>query len=278
MKTKQVEKLLKGVMTDFFSHIADEKIEKIISHGYITGGCIPSMLIGEWVNDYDIYLISEKHAKAVRRFFQQRFDTGNKYEKYNVSLITENSINLTDKIQIITKFVGVPDQVIHKFDWAHIKSVYDIGSEKLELCENIFQLLMEKELVYTGSEYPLSSLLRTRKFIKKGWSISNAQMVNIALEIVAAFHATSCLNIKSPYQKYKADNPDEDINEETLEELISADLKYNSGDGRIEDDFDIDVMTLLQQLNGVDPLTIQAQLLQFKGRRLPIDQIIKLIS
>lgn len=64
MKAKQAEKLLTGVMNNFLESINSSEVKTIIKEkSYITGGCIPSMLMGEFVNDYDIYFYTNSSAK-----------------------------------------------------------------------------------------------------------------------------------------------------------------------------------------------------------------------
>jgi len=55
---------------------------------------------------------------------------------------------LSDKIQLIIKFVGTPEEVTEKFDWQHIKSYYLCKQEKLFLKHDIYKLICEKELIY----------------------------------------------------------------------------------------------------------------------------------
>lgn len=58
------------------SHIADEGVRKVfLENAIVTGGAIASMLLGEKVNDYDIYLRTGEAAETVARWFAARFDT-----------------------------------------------------------------------------------------------------------------------------------------------------------------------------------------------------------
>lgn len=143
MKAKQIEKLLTGVMNNFLESINNSEIKNIIKErSYITGGCIPSMLMDEFVNDYDIYFYTKEDADRVKNYFENNH-TKNKDDKFHVKLITENAINLSDKIQLITKFWGDPSFVTEEFDWAHIKSWYSVKEKKLYLTPDIY-LLVEK--------------------------------------------------------------------------------------------------------------------------------------
>lgn len=242
MKADKIEKLLQGVMNNLLKSITSEKIKTILTErSFITGGCIPSMLLDEFVNDFDIYLIVQEDADTIKKYYESlevnELDLkGTKV--YLPKLITDNSVNLTDKVQIILKFCGQPADIVAKFDWKHIKSWWCCNNG-LHLCDDVYKLIVEKDLVYTGSEFPLSSVLRLRKFIKKGWHVSTKTMTNIVLDVVSEFD-----------QSY-FDEPEVEAK--------------------------IDVNTLVKQLNGVDPLTIQVRLEERTGERLAIPEIIKLL-
>ena len=264
MKAKQIEKLLAGVVDHFLKSISDSTIVKVIKeNSYITGGCIPSMLMGEFVNDYDIYFYNTEDAEKVKKYFENQH-TKNADSKFHVKLITENSVNLSDKIQLIIKFVGDPMFVIEKFDWQHIKSWYSCKAEKLHLTSDVYQLICEKELIYTGSEYPLSSMMRLKKYIKKGWSVSNATMLHIALDMVASFNKMEASRL-IPCGK--------DELTATLGGWKIVDFSENF---EKEPTFNID--DVLFHLNGVDPITIQAKLAEQTGQYLTIQEIIKLMN
>jgi len=307
MKAKQIEKLLIGVMNNFLESITDEEVKKIIKeNSFITGGCIPSMLMDEWVNDYDIYFYQDEDAHIVRSYFKRqeskpKTDTKG---KFHVKLITENSINLSDKIQLVTKFTGMPCQVTENFDWQHIKSYfyYNTHEERynLVLTNDVYKLIVEKELVYTGSAYPLSSFLRLKKYLKKGWNVSTATMVHIALDIAKSLREMEAERIednkvkeleelslklrkdrlreKDTFEDHDdMDDKELEIDDEELE-IWEDDLNScSSGNkGQCIDKFNVD--DIIYHLNGVDPLTIQKELQEKSGQYLTIEQIVELLE
>jgi hypothetical protein len=305
MKAKQIEKLLTGVMNNFLESIPDNYIKDIIKEDtYITGGCIPSMLIDEFVNDYDIYFYTKEDAEKVKNYFENNH-TKNKSDKFHVKLITENAINLSDKIQLITKFWGDPSFVTDEFDWQHIKSWYSCKEEKLYLTSDVYQLVVEKELIYTGSDYPLSSLMRLKKYIKKGWNVSNTTMLHIALDIVASF------NKMEAERQFEQTKHNKEILEkigqkianmpqEEFDELIETSEKRYDNDTEEEQEFEIitdpveldyinkmnkankqqtfNVNDIIYHMNGVDPIRIQDELVKKTGQYLSIGEIIKIIK
>ena len=71
MKANKINKLLQGVYNDLLEHISDESIKDIFKHkSFVTGGCIPSMAMDEYVTDYDIYLFDKESVDAVKFYFQ----------------------------------------------------------------------------------------------------------------------------------------------------------------------------------------------------------------
>lgn len=296
MKAKQIEKLLTGVMNNFLESIPDNYIKDIIKEDtYITGGSIPSMLMDEFVNDYDFYFYNSNYINVVKDYFETTH-TKNKNDKFHVKLITENAINLSDKIQIIIKFVGDPKVVTNKFDWQHIKSWYSCKEEKLHLTSDVYQLVVEKELIYTGSDYPLSSLMRLKKYIKKGWNVSNTTILHIALDIVASFNKmeaerqfeqakygreqlekinkklqnitseefdelleNATITIKKNEIEFDTDNMDEPCQELDNFEIITdpVELDYINKMSKVNNQQTFNVDDIIYHLNGVDPIIIQ---------------------
>jgi hypothetical protein len=51
------------------------------------------------------------------------------------------------------------------------------------LNQRALESILNKELFYIGSKYPICSLVRTRKFIKRGWQINAGQYVKMAFQI-----------------------------------------------------------------------------------------------
>ena len=107
--------------------------------------------------------------------------TKNEKEKYRPIFLTNNAITLSNKIQIIIRFYGGPEEVHKNFDFVHCTCYYK--DDKLVLPANALESMITKNLYYVGSKYPITSFIRCRKFIKKGWHINAGQMLKICLQI-----------------------------------------------------------------------------------------------
>ncbi len=103
-------------------------------------------------------------------------------KKYKPIFLSTNAITLSNKIQLIVRFYGEPEQIHDNYDFVHATNywTFDIG---IVLNQRALEAILNKELFYIGSKYPICSLIRTRKFIKKGWQINAGQYVKISFQI-----------------------------------------------------------------------------------------------
>jgi hypothetical protein len=103
--------------------------------------------------------------------------------KYRPLFLSANAITLSDKIQIVIRFYGDPDNIHQHYDYVHCTNYWTSCDNKLVLKQAALEALLSRELVYVGSKYPLCSVIRTRKFIKRGWSINAGQYLKMCFQI-----------------------------------------------------------------------------------------------
>ena len=102
--------------------------------------------------------------------------------KYKPIFLSSNAITLSNKLQIVIRFYGTPEQIHDNYDFVHVTN-YWTYQEGLVLNQKALEAILNKELVYVGSKYPICSLVRTRKFIKRGWQINAGQYVKMSFQI-----------------------------------------------------------------------------------------------
>lgn len=172
---------------------------EISSHIMVTGGCITSLLLGEEVNDFDVYFDSIEICEKVLKFYSFHnseikesknglnlfvdFFKASKKNSPSVFVLsaTSNAITLSNDIQIITRFVGTPEEIHKNFDFVHTKNYW--YKNKLVLNQDALESIITKELRYVGSLYPVSSIFRLKKFVARGWSITAGEMFKITWDI-----------------------------------------------------------------------------------------------
>jgi len=191
----------------------------IQNHCFFAGGSIASLLTDTPVNDYDVYFDNTTALRMVAGYYVNQWnnrhidarqvdvvlDNGKiqmelggegmvntsiteDTKPYEPVCFTDNAITLYHphgNIQIITRFSGSPATIIQQFDFAHTTCFYQPSGNRLVLPEQALESIATHELVYTGSAYPLSSLIRTRKFIQRGWKCNAGQYLKMGLQLHA---------------------------------------------------------------------------------------------
>lgn len=96
--------------------------------------------------------------------------------------MSPNSIMLSNKVQIVCRFTGDVTQIHKNFDFIHTTS-YWTKATGLVTSEEALSAILTKSLVYQGSLYPLTSVIRIRKFLQRGWTISAGQILKILFQV-----------------------------------------------------------------------------------------------
>jgi hypothetical protein len=129
---------------------------------------------GEDYVDKVVNQISESDDKEINEIYDK---------KYRPVFLSANAITLSDKIQIVIRFYGDPDTIHQHYDYVHCTNYWTSDERKLVLKQPALEALLSRELIYVGSKYPLCSVIRTRKFIKRGWSINAGQYLKMCFQI-----------------------------------------------------------------------------------------------
>lgn len=103
--------------------------------------------------------------------------------KYRPVFMSSNAITLSDKIQIVVRFYGEVE-VIHKnYDFVHCTCSWTSWNNEVQLPKKALECIINKELYYIGSKYPLCSIIRTRKYLERGYHINAGQYVKMAFQL-----------------------------------------------------------------------------------------------
>lgn len=261
MKAKTIKAILAKKFNSFAASIDDENVRKLVEKNtIITGGCIASMLLGEKINDFDLYFTNHETTKAVAEYYVKRFEVKNRhgipcgitvddregrvrvvikssgiaseegaqsdYEYFEGSaegsaggyvgemmsdageiedayqetkdlalevegatyrpvFMSTNAITLSDKIQIVLRFYGEADAIHENYDFVHCTNYWTSDNGNLTLRQPALESLLCKELRYVGSKYPVCSVIRLRKFIRRGWVVNAGQILKMMMQVSA---------------------------------------------------------------------------------------------
>lgn len=258
MKAKFIRMVIGNKIDSWLSSIDDSQLRDLVSKNVIvSGGCITSMLLGEPVNDYDVYLRTKECASKLARYYVEKFkanpptrfknshntlvdisvkDDGpdgrvkivvksagiageegsNDYQyfeqggvdpsaavqfvedavsaeaaeseenrpKYRPVFLSANCITLSDRVQVVFRFFGEPAEIHSTYDFVHCTNYWDSKNRQLVLKQDALEAILAKDLKYMGqSKYPICAMIRTRKFIKRGWNINAGQFLKIAWDV-----------------------------------------------------------------------------------------------
>lgn len=103
--------------------------------------------------------------------------------KYRPRYFSTNAISLSNDIQIVIRFYGDIEEIHTNYDFIHCTCSYDYKLNKVNLPSKALEAIINKELIYCGSKYPLCSIIRTRKFLKRGYTINAGQYLKMALQL-----------------------------------------------------------------------------------------------
>ncbi len=256
MKAKNVKSVCNSKFRAWSKSIDDDRVRDLVSqNAIITGGAIASMLLGEEVNDFDIYFRTREATIAVAEYYAAQFcknppkrfksgspvqifvedlpdrvrvnvksvgaisesasdeyqyfetvnpetgeaseyvakilnivqDAEDKDDKppYRPVYLSANAITLKGRIQLVTRFYGEPDEIHGNYDFAHCMNYWSSWDNRLVLRPESLEALLARELRYVGSKYPLCSIIRTRKFIERGWHVTAGQYLKMAMQLNA---------------------------------------------------------------------------------------------
>lgn len=104
-------------------------------------------------------------------------------EKYRPRFITSNAITLSHKVQIVIRFYGEVEEIHKNYDFAHCTCAWSSWNNELFLPQKALECIINKELYYIGSKYPLCSIIRTRKYIERGYHINAGQYVKMCMQL-----------------------------------------------------------------------------------------------
>lgn len=109
-------------------------------------------------------------------------------DKYKPIFLSANAITLSNKIQLIVRFFGNAEQIHENYDFTHCTNYWESKDDehygsKLTLRPEALECIINKQLKYQGSKYPICSVIRTRKFLKRGYHIDAGQYLKMCFQI-----------------------------------------------------------------------------------------------
>jgi hypothetical protein len=147
----------------------------------------------KWIPDQSSYTMAVENLDKDRVTMYFNAKVGYKVEapsdeskrpKFSPLFFSANAITLTDEIQLITRFHGSPAEIHKNFDFVHATNYYKVSTGELYTNKKALTSLLTRELRYMGqSKYPLTAMIRTRKFQARGYTINAGEMLKIMFQL-----------------------------------------------------------------------------------------------
>jgi hypothetical protein len=102
--------------------------------------------------------------------------------KYIPLFFSPNAISLSHDIQIVTRFSGTPEEIHQTFDFVHATNYFTFKDGVVTNLKAL-ESLLSKQLFYQSSMYPVTSIIRIKKFLKRNWNITAGEMLKIMFDI-----------------------------------------------------------------------------------------------
>lgn len=190
-KREQVKIKIEEEKGKFIKLLPKHFQDRFREESYVSGGAIYSLYNDQEVKDYDFFLDNEELANEIRDYFTMYLINKNKDmkdKKIKVGkyrdlklVITDNAISIGE-YQIITRWVGEPEEVIEEFDFCHnmfyvYKGEIDTFSQWDFLEDNRLRFNDKRPRDITGC------IIRTKKFIERGFKLTNKEMAKMLLKL-----------------------------------------------------------------------------------------------
>ncbi|TGE04654.1 hypothetical protein [Hymenobacter fodinae] len=145
---------------------------------YFEGGGDAAGYISEVMQDPGA--IEDAYQETELRALEAR-DDGK--PRYRPVFMSTNAITLANQVQIILRFFGEPEEIHKNYDYVHCTNYWTSWENKVTLHQEALEAILAKELRYVGSKYPLCSVFRMRKFIRRGWQINAGQILKMIMQV-----------------------------------------------------------------------------------------------
>lgn len=135
-KRSGIKKEIQAKLRDWFATIEDEVLrKKVEKNTIVTGGCIASMLLGEKINDFDIYFRDQATTVAIAEYYVTKFNEKNKVDvakgvaQYKPTVQTKTVTNIKgedeSRVLIHMKSAGVAAEEQVEYDYFELQSTDD---------------------------------------------------------------------------------------------------------------------------------------------------------
>lgn len=168
-----------NMLVDQFTPLVENFVKN--HRGFVAGGAVTSIFSGMRINDFDVFFPSGKDLSLA-------MIAAGASEDAEKIIETDSALSVVDhgkRVQLIKVVCGTPQQVISGFDFTICQAAYYPQEGFIFGPEFLLHLAQRRLVFNTSSEYPLCSLYRLQKFIRRGFHFSGIEAIKLGLRIHA---------------------------------------------------------------------------------------------
>lgn len=180
MNTQREEYLL-------LKYLGPEAIKGLRScNAIIAGGAITALFTGQKIRDWDIYFKNAADCHQAVTWFGINGTLANETD-------TSKSYHLGKQekpyqLIVMSDLFGDPETIFNYYDFTVCMAAYqfceDGKEEGFVFGDDFFKHIGQRRLVFhTGTMFPICSMLRVMKYIKKGFFITGMELLKVGLAI-----------------------------------------------------------------------------------------------
>jgi hypothetical protein len=152
---------------------------KLIKGNFIAGGALRSFFDGTDVQDWDIFSTSiENSNEQLNSLLDEGWKVVFQCPENKLTTLKKHDV----KLQLIKEMFGNPLDVIDLFDIRAGCLAFD-GNRLTILNSGVIRDIKNKNIVIHRLTYPVSTFSRVIKYTKKGYKISNSEILKILKEV-----------------------------------------------------------------------------------------------
>lgn len=163
---------------------------KYLKNCFLAGGAILSSITKQDLKDYDIY---PKNINGLFEAIDYGTSNGTIVNLTNQAISFKLNNVKNDKgerivMQVIVGNYKTAQDIFNSFDFTVCMAAFDFETEEYTFHPDFWPDVASRVIRFNeGTKYPLNSLLRIKKYMAKGYTVSKSQLIKMALTI----HKTS---------------------------------------------------------------------------------------
>ena len=155
MRRRNIKSVLRNKLEDWAKSIDDHAVKALVLRdSVISGGSIASMLMGESVNDFDIYFSTKETTLAVAKYYVEKFKQ-NPPPKFagQEKLVRIQARDFGDRVKIVVKSQGIAGES-ESDSYQYFEQIDDGGAAAEQFVDAVMNDAVETEEADKAKDKP----------------------------------------------------------------------------------------------------------------------------